>query len=40
MFYSFGEWILGTSVKLIDLHDRFWDEIEENVLEVFHHGMD
>ena len=27
-FYSFGEWILGTGTKLIDLYDQFWDEIE------------
>ena len=39
-FYSFGEWILGTSIKLIDLHDQFWDEIEANIQEIFHHGMD
>ena len=33
-FYSFGEWILGTGVKLIDFHDQFWDEIEENIKEL------
>ena len=40
MFYSFGEWVLGTGTKLIDLHDQFWDEIEVNIKEVFHHGLD
>lgn len=39
-FYSFGEWILGIGVKLIDLHDQFWDEIEENIREAFHRGLD
>lgn len=39
-FYSFGEWILGTGVKLIDLHDQFWDEIEENIRELRTHGLD
>ena len=33
-FYSFGEWILRTLVRLIDLHDQFWDEIEENIKEL------
>ena len=38
LFYSFGEWILDTSVFLIDLHDEFWDAVydklegEDNVL--------
>ena len=39
-FYSFGEWILGTGSKLIDLHDRFWDEIEANIKEVLYRGLD
>lgn len=39
-FYSFGEWILGTGVKLIDLHDQFWDTIEENIKEFNKHGLD
>ena len=38
LFYQLGEWILNTSVFLIDLHDDFWDEVydklkgEDNVL--------
>lgn len=27
----FGEWILDTGVKLIDIHDQFWEEIEQKV---------
>ena len=27
--YQFGEWILKSTAKLIDLNDRFWDWFED-----------
>lgn len=27
--YQFGEWILESTAKLIDLNDRFWDWFED-----------
>ena len=32
LFYSVGEWILDTGVRLIDLHDEMWDNFD-NYLE-------
>ena len=29
--YDFGEWILDINVKLINLHDQFWEEIEQKI---------
>ena len=29
--YDFGEWILDINVKLINLHDHFWEEIEYKI---------
>ena len=29
--YGFGDWILATTVKLIDAHDQFWEEIERKI---------
>ena len=31
VFYSLGEWILNTAVKLIDLHDEMWDTLEDKI---------
>ena len=39
-YYSFGEWLLGTGVKLIDLYDCLLDEIIENAKEVHRRGLD
>ena len=32
LFYFFGKWILDTGIKLINLHDELWDNLE-NYLE-------